>query len=121
VQTVDGPDALHELEHRALADALESQPPAVIAAAASVVDDAEARELLRRAGVVIWLTADVDELARRVQTAGHRPLALDPTPQLRQQFATRAASFADVADVVVDAKRDPKDIVDELIVELANR
>jgi shikimate kinase len=86
-----------------------------------VVDTVETRERLRRDAVVIWLNADVEELARRVRSARHRPVASDPSPQLRQQLVTRSALFADAADIVVDAARRPSDIVDDLLVQLERR
>jgi len=118
VQTNDGPEALHELERKGLATALGSQTPAVIAAAASVIDDPDSRRLLQRTATVIWLTADVDELAKRARRQRHRPLASDSTAQLRQQSATRTPLFAELADIVVDATRPPSDIVDEVLPQL---
>lgn len=75
VQAEEGPDALHALEARALADALDEQRPAVIAAAASVVDDPSLRARLHDRSVVIWLRADVEELADRahMQAIAHSP------------------------------------------------
>jgi shikimate kinase len=121
VQAEQGREALHELERQALANAVAAQPPAVIAAAASVVDDPASRELLRREADVVWLTAAVDELARRVGTEQHRPVDADARAQLREQSASRSASFAEVADIRVDADRPPSEIVDDVLVALSER
>jgi shikimate kinase len=119
VQDDEGVAALHALERRALVVALESQPPAVIAAAASVVDDAGCRALLSRSAVVIWLDADVDELARRVHTSSLRPLAMDAVAQFRNQFASRAPLFAEIADITTDAGMRPSQVVNELLTQLS--
>ena len=87
---------------------------------ASVIDDPDSRRRLQRTATVIWLTADVDELAKRARRQRHRPLASDPTAQLLQQSSTRAALFAEVADIVVDATRPPVTIVDEVLPQLAD-
>lgn len=118
VQADEGVAVLHELERQALVLALESQPPAVIAAAASVVDDAGCRALLSRLAVVIWLDVEVDELARRVHASSHRPLVTDAVAQLNQQSASRSPAFAEIADITVDARRSPAEIVDGLLAQL---
>ena len=121
IQTTDGREALHALEREGLANALESPTPAVIAAAASVIEDPDSRRRLHRAATVIWLTADVDELATRARAQRHRPLASDPAAQLRQQAAARTPLFAEIADIVVDATRPPNDIVEDVLPKLLDR
>jgi shikimate kinase len=113
-----GFDALHELERDALVEALGASRPAVIAAAASVVDDANLRARLQRDADVIWLETDVDDLVRRVINQPHRPLAPDIAAQLRDQAASRSARFREIADVVVDGGRAPAVIVDDLLSKL---
>jgi shikimate kinase len=121
VQADEGTEALHELEREGLATALESHTPSVIAAAASVIDDPDSRRLLDDTATVIWLTADVDELAKRAREQPHRPLASDALAQLRQQASARNPLFAEVADLVVDASRPPSDIVDDVLPKLRDR
>src|SRR3954467_4839833 len=54
----EGVDAMHRREAAQLLDALASQEPNVVSAAASVVEDAAARAAMTRPGVaVIWLHA----------------------------------------------------------------
>lgn len=118
LQAERGRTALHRFERDALIAALSRQEPAVIAGAASVVDDPATREHLRARATVVWLDTPVDELAARVTRQGHRPLAADPRPQLEEQRRVRAAALRDVADVVVPADRTPDDIVDELLARL---
>jgi shikimate kinase len=61
------------------------------------------------------------ELVRRVDTEQHRPVDADARAQLREQSASRSASFAEVADILVDADRPPSEIVDDVLVALSER
>lgn len=121
IQAQEGRDALHGYERLALAAALSREHPAVIAGAASVVDDVQTRAQLRRSATVAWLNADVGELARRVVHQTHRPLTDDPMPQLEDQRRRRATALRAVADIVVDADGAPDDIVDALLQQLSRR
>nr|MBA3303085.1 bifunctional shikimate kinase/3-dehydroquinate synthase [Acidimicrobiia bacterium] len=75
----DGEAAFRTLESEALAEALASPQPAVVAAAGGVVLDEANRELLRSGGGrrVVWLDADPSVLAARVEKGDHRPLLGD--------------------------------------------
>lgn len=101
----DGEAAFRRLEAEALADAV-AGPPAVIAAAGGSVLDPANRDLLKRAGTVVWLRADPEVLAPRATRGSHRPLlAVDPAGTLRRLDAERAELYAEVADHVVDVSR----------------
>ena len=104
----DGAEALHRAEARILLEALGSDTPSVIAAAAAVVDDPACRAALRAPGVAVaWLRADPAVLGRRfeVPTSGgvsHRPAYGDrPALFLAAQARRRAARFAACRPVVV--------------------
>jgi shikimate kinase len=67
----EGVDALHAMEREVLWDALGSDRPVVIAAAASVIEDDEVRQVL--GGLhCIWLRADPESLEERQARSGHR-------------------------------------------------
>ena len=119
IEASDGVERLHELERLAFASALEIEPPAVIAAAASVIEDAATRSLMSSVAAVVWLSVPVGELARRTQAQTHRPLGENREEQLAAQAARRSELFESVADVTVDADRPPGAIVDELLPMLA--
>jgi shikimate kinase len=116
----DGVDALHRWEARHLLDALAAPEPAVIAAAASVVDDPHCRRALA-APFVVWLRAPARALAARMSPSDHRrPLAAPGTTgdagralaALEGLEAERAPRFAAVADLAVDgAGVGPDDVV----------
>ncbi len=103
-----GVAALHPAESRALCDALASDVPSVIAAAAAVVDDPTCRAALRSPGVAVaWLRADPAVLGRRFEAgaggaAAHRPAyGAEAAGFLLAQGRRRAARFAACRPVVV--------------------
>jgi shikimate kinase len=99
-----GEAALHEAEREALVAALRHPAPAVVTAAASVVDDSRLRAMLRHAGQVVWLRATVETLVDRIDAgagAARRSDAGD-VAWLTDRAAERAPRYADVADTIVD-------------------
>jgi shikimate kinase len=99
-----GEPHFRELECRAVADACASPEAAVIACGGGAVLDAGNRRRLRAAGVVVWLRARPEELARRVgDDGGGRPLlAGGPAATLVRLAVARAPSYEAVADLAVD-------------------
>jgi len=95
----------------------------VIATGGGVVLRAANRELLRAAGRVVWLTADVDTLWRRLQgdstTAERRPAltASGGGPQeIEEVLRVRAPLYRECAHLVVEtAGRSPAEIVAEVL------
>jgi shikimate kinase len=115
----EGEPAFRKLETEALEAAVDQREPHVIAAAGGVVLDPRNRELLRRAGTVVWLRAAPEVLARRVGGWDHRPLlGDDPLHILRQLDAERSRSYADVAAAVVDVDDLAPEQVAARVVEL---
>jgi shikimate kinase len=117
----DGEAAFRALETEALADALSTPSPSVVAAAGGTVLRDVNRDRMREHGTVIWLRADPSELAERVRNGTHRPLlAEDPAATLHRLDAERGDLYRDVADHIVETSgRAPDDIVDELCALLA--
>lgn len=104
-----GAGVLHTREARqlreALAQALAQDPPPVVAAAASVVEDPACRETLADA-LVVWLDAPPPVLADRMRDGAHRPhFEADLEKMLTGQRERRAGWFAEVADLVIDVDR----------------
>ena len=111
-----GEAAYRELEAGALRQALDAEPPGVVAAAGGVVLAPANRAALRQAstngGVVIWLRASPQVLAARVHAGDHRPLlAVDPAGTLQRLDAERGALYAEVADHEIDVDGRPLDDV----------
>ncbi|MEN3271715.1 MAG: shikimate kinase [Actinomycetota bacterium] len=112
----DGEPAFRALETDALAEALATTSPSVVAAAGGTVLREINRDRMREHGTVIWLRADPSELAQRVRNGTHRPLlADDPETTLHRLAAERSRLYTEVADHIVDTSgRAPEEIVDEL-------
>jgi shikimate kinase len=101
----EGVDAMHRRESAQLLEALASQEPNVISAAASVVEDPAARAAMMKPGVaVIWLHASPEVLAARFDSADeHRP-AYGPDPEafLAAQAAHREPLLAGIGARRID-------------------
>jgi shikimate kinase len=94
-----GVQALHAIELGVLVDMVTSETPAVIAAAASVSDSEEGRELMGRCRSVA-LTASPGVLAERLGAGEHRrPVSMAELEALSRR---RAVRLRDVALVTVD-------------------
>jgi shikimate kinase len=113
-----GVDALHRAEVDALRRMVERPDPAVVAAAAAVVDDPDGRAVLRDAAAVIWLQVPIELLRQRIQEQAddHRPEgAVDALAQLN---ARRADDYRRLATVVVDGAQSPAEIVEAILPRL---
>ena len=98
-----GEAAFRALETATLREAL-AGPPAVVATGGGIVESEANLQLLRQ-GTVVWLTAQSERLAERLQAHADRPLLRgDPLATLRAQAARRAARFAEIADYVVSTE-----------------
>ncbi|HVR78955.1 MAG TPA: shikimate kinase [Acidimicrobiia bacterium] len=96
IARTDGVEALHRLEADVLLEALSSPRPAVVAAAASVIEDPEVREALEDA-FCVWVTADSDILAERSARGSHRRAVAR-----HEDLGHRDLLFEAAADLVVD-------------------
>jgi shikimate kinase len=106
-------------------EALGGTEPVVVAAAGGVVLSASNRDLLMRSGVVVWLRAAPEVLARRVGTGAGRPLLDDdPAGTLTALYEVRRPLYESVAAVTVDVDGlTPDQLVDRVLSEgaLADR
>jgi shikimate kinase len=110
--------AFRAQEKQALAAALTSVGPVVVSVAGGAVLDADNRHRLRQAGLVVWLRASLQTLARRVGAGqGHRPLLEeDPLAALTRLYQQRRPLYAQVADVVIDVDLlTPEQVVEQVL------
>jgi shikimate kinase len=99
IATRDGIDALHRMEATTLLGALGAVSPAVIAAAASTIEEPAVRSAFRDRAWVAWLHADPATLVARMPGSSARPFAAaDRARLVAEQAQRRDARFADVAD-----------------------
>jgi shikimate kinase len=114
----EGESFFRKLETEILVEALDSSPPAVIAAAGGVVLAPENRAVLKASkSRIVWLSADPALLTTRVRNAGHRPLLdQDPGGALREMAGAREALYREVAHVVVRVDgRTPAEVADAIL------
>ncbi len=113
-----GEAAFRAQEKQALAQALTSPGPVVVSVAGGAVIDPDNRRRMRQAGLVVWLRARLQTLARRVDAGhGHRPLlGEDPLADLTRLYQQRRPLYAQVADMVIDVDLlTPEQIVEQVL------
>ena len=89
-------EALHRLEKEVLIEPLKGPSPAVVAAAASVIEDPAVREALEGT-FCVWVTADPEILEERAARGAHRrPVGKS------EHLERRDPLFQEVADLMVD-------------------
>lgn len=96
IAATDGVEALHTLEREVLRDSLAGETPAVVAAAASVIENPDVPTALADA-FCVWVTADPEILAERSARGSHRRPVGNSEHLERRDSLFRAA-----ADLVVD-------------------
>jgi XRE family transcriptional regulator, aerobic/anaerobic benzoate catabolism transcriptional regulator len=104
-----GQNAYRRYERRALEDAIEAYPEAIIATAGGLVSDLGSFNLLLRRCTTIWLMADPEDHMSRVMAQGDlRPMAAsrEAMEDLKSILAGRAAFYAK-ADMRVDTSAQP--------------
>jgi shikimate kinase len=99
---IEGEEGFRRRE-AALLREISARSGTVIATGGGVVIQPENRELLRRAGIVIYLAAPVARLLRRTRNSRNRPLLDTPDPEktLADLLETRDPLYREVADFVV--------------------
>ena len=102
----EGEARFRDEEQRALED-LAAGPACVLATGGGAVLREANRDILRRAGHVVYLRATPEELWRRLRRDTKRPLLQvdDPQDKLRQLFAERDPLYRSVAGFVIDTAR----------------
>jgi shikimate kinase len=88
--------------------------PQVLATGGGAFMNAETRHNIRRAGISVWLKADLSLLMKRVLRRDNRPLlkTADPEAKMRELMDQRHPVYGE-ADVIVESR----DVAHEVIVE----
>jgi shikimate kinase len=114
---VEGEEGFRARETAVLKELVQNHQQ-VIATGGGIVLKAENREYLKRGGVVIYLTASLDQLVQRTAKDRKRPLlqVANPRARLQQIVEERDPLYRSVADhVLVTDGRGPKAVVQEII------
>ena len=112
-----GESAFRAEEAEVLEAAVTSDGPLVVSVAGGAVLSADNRRLIRSAGVVVWLRAEVETLAARVGKGAGRPLLNpDPVVALSRLYQERRPLYQELADVTIDVdKLSPGEIVERIM------
>ncbi|HTX23155.1 MAG TPA: shikimate kinase AroK [Steroidobacteraceae bacterium] len=96
-------EARFRQREREVIDALTRLEPVVLATGGGAVLLEENRRHLAERGYVVYLEASVEQQARRVHHARHRPLLMnvDPAQKLEQLMSERGALYRGIADLKV--------------------
>jgi shikimate kinase len=119
--TAEGESGFRRRERVAVADAVASPTPLVIACGGGAVIDPDNRRALRARGFVVWLDAPPQVLASRLVGDDSRPLLAggDRATTLTRLAGTRAAAYEATAHVtVVTDGRSIDDVAERVIEEL---
>ncbi len=119
-----GTDPMHDLEARALLNALADEGPDVVCGAASVVDREDCLAAMRGDGVAVaWLTVSPEVEAERFRSGAHRPwYGDDPEAFLARQAREREPAFRSLNPVTVSTDdRPPEAVADAVIAGLRER
>jgi shikimate kinase len=113
-----GEVAYRPLERDIVIEVLCGDRSDVIAVPAGAVEDPLVRETIEWSpSFTVWLRGEVTTLASRVGSSGHRPLlGTDPIGVLTAQAAERAATYAALADLVLDVEgHSPEELADTVV------
>ena len=116
-----GEEAFRDGERRVILRLLDGGPH-VLATGGGAFMDPRTRHAIREKAISIWLRADLELLARRVQRRNDRPLlqVADPKAKLAQLMAERYPVYAE-ADLTVESRDVPHEmIVGEIITKLCS-
>ncbi len=114
---MEGEDGFRKRESAVLAELLE-QDGLVVATGGGIVTRNENRNLLNQGGVVVYLTAPVDQLCKRTAKDKKRPLLQveDPRQRIEELLLERDPLYRDVADVIVDTeKKGVRGVIKEIV------
>ena len=118
----EGESGFRDRERAAVADAVASPEPLVVACGGGAMVDLENRRVVGQVGFVVWLDAAPEVLAARVEHdgIGSRPLLAGgpTTATLTRLAADRAFDYTAAADVVVSTEdRDIEAVAAAVIAE----
>ncbi|MBR5758658.1 MAG: shikimate kinase [Thermoguttaceae bacterium] len=119
-----GETYFRDLEERALVDVLALPQPLVVATGGGTPLRESSRRLMKEHGVVVWLTASVDTIARRMlgdqTTQARRPSLTggkSPVDEIARVLAVREPIYREVASTTIDTEGRT---VDEIVLEIAD-
>lgn len=121
VFAVDGEERFRELEREEVRRAA-GQAGAIIAVGGGAVLDRRNLRELQRAGVMYLLDVSADEVCRRTEGHGGRPLLGEEKSEVEGLMKERRGAYREAADLVVDTNgRKPEEIAREIADDFRDR
>ena len=121
----EGEPYFRDLEASTLADILTAPGPLVVATGGGAPMREETRRVMRDRGVVVWLTASVETIARRMSgdatTSSRRPAltkAGSPIAEIERVLSVREPIYREASDFAVDTN---DKTVDEIVEEIMDQ
>lgn len=117
-----GEESFRRLESQMIASAA-SGSPVVVATGGGVVLDESNIAAMRESGLVVWLKASPQVLAKRIGRDSTRPLLAgsdDPVAALSALLQQREAHYREAAHAIVDTDDRPVAVIVERVLELWN-
>jgi len=104
-----------ELEKDALAG-ISQKSDCVVSCGGGIVLDQGNIDVMRSTGVMVCLSASVDEIIRRTRGRVHRPLLNVPDPKEKIEYLLKVrAPYYDRADIIIDTTQVPIDEISKKI------
>ena len=106
-----GEPEFRDLERRVIRRILRSGPK-VLATGGGAFMNEQTRKAITRAGVSVWLKADLDVLMERVSRKGNRPLLKTANPRATmQELMDKRYPVYELSDITVISRDEKKDVM----------
>ena len=106
-----GEPEFRDLERRVIRRILRSGPK-VLATGGGAFMNEQTRKAITRAGVSVWLKADLDVLMERVSRKGNRPLLKTANPRATmQELMDKRYPVYELSDITVMSRDEKKDVM----------
>lgn len=98
----DGEEAFREIETEVLRECVEKSGQ-VVSTGGGIVTVAKNRDLLKKAGFVVWLRASPESIYARVRRSGNRPLLRTENPRetIEAMLESRNPLYEETRDLVI--------------------
>lgn len=112
-----GEPEFRDLEHRVIKRILRTGPRVLATGGGAFMNEAT-RKVIAKAGIAVWLKADIDVLMERVSRKSNRPLlkTKDPRATMQQLVEQRYPVYGS-ADITVMSRDEKKDVMAAEVVE----